>query len=549
MTALQKKKNREEREENNMNKAKYDSVDLVETGIYRVKKGKETSWIACIDKGWKMKPDKKTGLMMPKQDKTEKKCKSLKEARNARAEARKEREKTKENIQSGETKETDKTFAEAVEDFRNSQRFQQISESYQLHMNNHFNHMFEFFKGKNVKDITTVDIENYFIYQKEKGNLPSAKKNKDGSVNKKEGISVNTISKHKTTLKKMWEFMEDSEVYGVNRKVVERSLLPKATIIVDGKKMTYSKIPYNSRTLTMDEYNYTLNDALQNEFDRSIAVMIALAGIGSLRTSEVVGLTIGKFRHDMINVDPEIFKISGYDEEFYNNHPELMMIDTGIVRLSGKEVVQFPKGYKIRVAAIPEPLREIVEYGLEQRKEILDIMGKEITADEQVYLPLINLIKGKALNSEKIPVKWKAYQERRNKRMRKQGLTEIPIIRFHDLRHTESDSMKMVVPQFEISRNMGHDLPKEIKNVTSSVYWHDSRPCRENVIRFFNENIKIDWDKAMRRKINDEGSRAYINGSGHLVVTNEETERRKQQGKKFIFKEEELVNMLGNVEE
>lgn len=535
-----------------MNKAMYDEVELVETGIYRVKKDNKTFWVACLDRGWKLKPDKKTGMMIPKQDKTEKKCLTLKQARQARREAEEERERFKKEAKTGgaeeKVREKGATFKEGAEDFMKSLRFQEESTSYQLHMKNHFNHMWEYFKGKKVKEITTIDIEGYFMYQKEKGNLPSAKKNRDGTVNKKEGISVNTISKHKTTLKKMWEFMEDSECYGVSKKIVERALLPKVTMIVDGKNLTCSKVPYHARTLTMEEFNYTLNDAIQNEFDRSIAVMIALAGIGGLRSSEVVGLTMGKYSHDMISIAPEIYDISGYDPEYYKNHPELMMIDTAVVKLGGEKVTQLPKGQKIRVAGIPEPLREVIDYAMEQRKEIRDIMGKEITENEQVYLPLVNIYREEELNCEKLPTKWKEYQNRRNKRMRKQGLEEIPIIRFHDLRHTESNSMKMSVPPYEISLNMGHDLPPEIKNVTSMVYWNDSRPYRENIIRFFNENVKIDWDKAMRRKINEEGCRAYINGSGHLIVKDEEVERRKKQRKRFVFKEQDYINMLGNTE-
>ena len=50
----------------------------------------------------------------------------------------------------------------------------------------------------------------------------------------------------------------------------------------------------------------------------------------------------------------------------------------------------------------------------------------------------------------------------------------------------------------------------------------------------------------MHKKINEKGSRAYVNGSGHLVISTKEMEERKKQNKKFVFKEDELVELLGN---
>lgn len=64
-------------------------------------------------------------------------------------------------------------------------------------------------------------------------------------------------------------------------------------------------------------------------------------------------------------------------------------------------------------------------------------------------------------------------------------------------------------------------------------------------MKFFNENIKIDWEKAMRKSISSEGSAVYVDGSGHLVISDSERAERKQQGKKCIYREEELEQMFG----
>ena len=118
-----------------------------------------------------------------------------------------------------------------------------------------------------------------------------------------------------------------------------------------------------------------------------------------------------------------------------------MMIDTAIMDNKTK----FPKSGIVRVAAVPKPLREILDYAMEQRKEVLDIAGRELTASDNVYLPLINIIRNQLLNSQKLTRKWTEYQERRNRRMEEKGLTPIPVIRFHDLRHTFSNLTKPVV--------------------------------------------------------------------------------------------------------
>ncbi len=92
---------------------------------------------------------------------------------------------------------------------------------------------------------------------------------------------------------------------------------------------------------------------------------------------------------------------------------------------------------------------------------------------------------------------------------------------------------------------MGHIvIVPDMDNTTTRVYWNDRQPNRDNIIDYFDSHIKIDWDKALHTPINGERSIVRVNNSGHLVVSSEETERRKGQGKKFIFKEEELEKMF-----
>ena len=99
--------------------------------------------------------------------------------------------------------------------------------------------------------------------------------------------------------------------------------------------------------------------------------------------------------------------------------------------------------------------------------------------------------------------------------------------------------------QWQISYNMGHIVVvPDMDNTTIRVYWNDRQPERGNIIEYFDSHIRIDWDMVLRKPVNREGSVLKVNGSGHRVVSAAEKERRKEKGRKFIFKEEELEELF-----
>lgn len=529
----------------------YKCIETGTQGIFKVI-GNRSGYIVRLDYGRTLKLDKKTNKFRLKQDKTIKHVETEREAKNLKRQADEIREKRRkgESVSKQEIIKKEKvTMEDVINDFKESTRYKELGDSYKDHYDNYLNHILDYFKDFEPSKITSIDIENYYEYQRTRGNLTSSRK-KDGTVNKKmisrsneEGISINTLRKHKTAMKCLWEYMIDSQRYDVNNNVVIIAKIPKETIIIAGKETKVSCIKYYPRSLTLDELNYTLNDAIQNEYDRSIVVMIALGSIGGLRRSEVSALRVGKFDHgSLMKVSDDAFEYAGLDKQFYELHDELMLIDEARMRIRNKNVIKLPKGEKIRATAVPNCLKAIVEYAMEQRKEILSIYKKEITSDEQLYLPLVNIIDNRELNSDKMSKKWQEYQERRNKRMIQANLEPIPIVRFHDLRHTHSNILKITVPAWEISCNMGHLIPDS--NTTKKVYWNDRQPYREHIIKFFDNNIKIDWDKAIKKSVNRDKSLLHINGSGHFVISNENKEKLKKLKKKLILTEDEIVEML-----
>lgn len=187
-------------------------------------------------------------------------------------------------------------------------------------------------------------------------------------------------------------------------------------------------------------------------------------------------------------------------------------------------------------------LQEIIDFALEQKNEIFATMEKELNSNHQICLPLVNILENRNLKEDKVGRKWDQYQERRNKRMKALGLEPIPHIRFHDLRHTHSNLLKVEVPSWEISCNMGHLIPDS--NTTQKVYWNDRQPYRQHIIDFFDSNIKIEWDKVTRRSINAEGARLHINNSGQLSIKNEDKEKIAKLKGKLVLTEEEIAELI-----
>jgi integrase len=262
-------------------------------------------------------------------------------------------------------------------------------------------HISDFMGFKEPRKITVNDIEAYYNYQLHRGNLTCAKKRKDGQVSKKEvsksnpeGISVNTLSKHKTALKQLWKFMIKKQCYGVTTNVVIYSEIPKVEIVIDGKTIKTRKIQPKQTPLSLEQLNYTLNDAIQNEHDRSIALMIALGAIGGLRRGEAVALKIGRYYHDeRMLLGEEMWQLNDFKQirQYYEELNELILIDEAI-RHDRVDKLGFPKNDIIRMVGKPKCLDEIVEYAMEQRIQITNALGCKIRSDERLYLPMINVI-------------------------------------------------------------------------------------------------------------------------------------------------------------
>lgn len=525
----------------------YDCIATNNEGIFKIVDNRG-GYLVRLDYGREMRFDEKKHKYMLKQVKTNKRVKTETEAKRLKREAEEIREKRKRGETVGVIQKI--TMEQVIEEFKLSNRYTELGYSYKGIIDNHLKHFLTQFKDFEPQRITVVDIEKYFEYLLTNGRMETIKR-KDGTMSKKvefaenpKGISINTIYKHKCGLKRLWNYMVDSKKYGVTENIIAYAKTPKKVIEIDGKEVTVSKIPYTARSLSLEELNFTLNDALQNEYDRSILAMIALGGIGGLRRGEVVALKVGKFKHDkLMKVSDDALDFGGYDRGYYREHDNLMFIDEQILREHKQVIIKLPKHNKIRVAAIPQCLKKIIDYVLEQREELLTLTNTKITSDDRIYMPVINVIKGEIMNGEKLTRRWREYQKRRNKRMVKAGMEPLPLIRFHDLRQTHSNLLKNVLmPEWETSFNMGHMIPN--RNTTKNDYWSDRIPHRDEIIDFFDKNIRLEWDKALKGHIGTGGTIAQINNSGQLVVKDGNREKLKHLRKKIVLSESELVELM-----
>lgn len=516
----------------------YEVIDTPNEGIKRII-NKSGGYLVTLDYGRVMKTDKKSGLRALKQDKTVKVVDTLAEAKKLRAEAEVIRKRRKEvgpevSLESHKTARI--TLQHAVEMYKKEGEFRELGENYQGHVDNCLNHILDYFKDFEPCKITKIDIENFFRYELEYGNRdPNKKKNQPG-------VSVNTLTKYKTAFIKVYDYMITSKKFNVSENIALYAKVPKITITVDGMEKKVSSIKHIGKSLTMEQLNITLNDLAQNEFDRSLLMMVALASIGGLRRGEIAALDLNKYYHnELMSVSDEIYSYSGYDKKYYEEHNNLFMISASIERVSTGERRKLPKFDKIRVVGKPAVLDEIIEYCMEQRKEVNDITGKEFESTDQMYMPLVNIIRGDKVHAEKISRKWEQYQVRRNKRLVAAGKESLPILTLHELRHTHANVQKNDIPEWKISLNMGHKLKG---NTTSTVYWDDRLPDRDMIIKFFDANIKIDWGKAMRRKINMEDSQVRIMANGQLIIGEHLKTRLKELKGRVVLTEEEMADLM-----
>ena len=378
----------------------------------------------------------------------------------------------------------------AMEDYTNSVSFHNESLSHQAGMKQKQGNVSKYLGNKLTKDITVYDIEEFY---RERMGIDT-----DGHLIRTNGnVTYATMNRYKSFLSNVWKFMTHSDKYGVTRNIIRDTEIPVPKTNVNGVEVKM-KTNHIAKSFTVDELNITLNDALLNEKDLSLEVLLMFGAVAGLRKSELLGLRVSRLlREDDLTVNIDNLRAADCNLEFYKEHKELVLIDQALVVVPGKEIMKLPKDDKPRVIAVPNILIEVFKRVMDQRQQWMDKLKEHGSLNLErdydfVFYPLRNIIEDRKRPGN-IDDLWVNYQKRRNKRLVEQGLPEIEQIRLHDLRHTHANLLRLGgVPEYEISKNMGHSITG---SVTRTNYFDDYRPNRKEIIDYFDSHIHLNFEE------------------------------------------------------
>ncbi len=310
-----------------------------------------------------------------------------------------------------------------------------------------------FFSDQDVREIDTLDIEEFFKWCREpQPGFPHP-------------LGNNSIQKLRTHLYDIWKYMKKNrQKYGV-----------KENVVADAE---YGEIvKFEATTLKAEEVSYFLQYCVRNEKDYSVFAMLGLPVLTGLRRGELCGL---RWR----NVD---FENKIIDVEF-----QRVQIATGSmekVPKGGKDDGASREERKQRYAALPDCLAVLLKYIRAQQEEFL---GREPEPDEFVFMTKVNLVNNYPPHPGKVSRRFIELQTRMNNVRKKAGLEPIPQVRLHDLRHTFiSLCLNGGVNQFQVSANCGHSFDSRNSNTTLSTYWHDDGN-RDEIVAFIDRIITAD---------------------------------------------------------
>lgn len=413
----------------------------------RISDGK---YIVSLDLGRQRRLNKKTGEMEYRQVKTTRVVSTLKEAKALIGENNRDKQQKNKPIITRKVP-FKKVLDEYTEFYRDN-----WSDSYAMQKSGQAKRMKAFFSDQDVREIDTLDIEEFFKWCREpQPGFPHP-------------LGNNSIQKLRTHLYDIWKFMKKNQhKYGV-----------KENVVADAEYGEITK--FEATTLNAEQVNYFIQYCINNEKDYSVFAMLGLPVLTGLRRGELCGI---RWR----NVDFENKRI---DVEF-----QRVQISTGStekVPKGGKDDGNSREERKQRYAALPDCLAQLLKYIWEQQ---VDLLGREPGPDEYVFMTKVNLVNNYLPHPGKVSRRFAELQTRMNHVREKAGLEPIPHVRLHDLRHTFiSLCLNGGVNQFQVSANCGHSYNSKHASTTLSTYWHDDGN-RDEIIAFIDQiitaNLKI----------------------------------------------------------
>ena len=407
----------------------------------RIKDGK---YLVVIDLGRQPRLDKKTGLMVQKQCKTQKVFDTLKEAKAYQGENNKAKSRQKVSKVAGKV-----TFRQAIADY-DAKYSKEWGASYTAQKKNQEWRMLAYFGDTDVRDIDTLAIEQFFEWCRTPNEVYTT------------ALGNNTIEKYKTHLTDLWKFMKKGKKYGVTENVV-----------ADADVGDIEK--FEATILTTEQVKYLLWYVTHCEKDYSVFCLLGIPALAGLRRGELCGL-----RWKDIDFENGLIDVAQQRMQAGSNtvvKVPKMGDDNGKTRFERRQ----------RYAALPNILAALLQKVKEQQTALLD---SEPSPEDYVYRTKMNMVRGELPRPGKVSKRFVELQERCNKVRKIQGLEALPIIRLHDLRHTFiSLCINGGVNHLQVSANCGHRNEDRHLSTTIKVYWHDDQD-RTEIREFINNTFK-----------------------------------------------------------
>lgn len=382
-----------------------------------------------------------------KQKKTHKTVDTLKEARALQGQ---NADAKKLNSNTGITGKV--LFKDALKDYNETYK-KEWSLSYATMKHNQEKRMIYYFGEKDVRKISTLDIEAFFKWcqeEHEKEGFPNA-------------LCNNSIGKYKTHMSDIWVFMKKNKLkYGVTENV-----------ITDAKIGKIDK--YEAITLLPEQIKYYLWYVTHCEKDYSTFALFAIPALVGVRRGELCGLQWGD-----IDFEKDIIDIQRQREEI---NSKIVVSVPKMGDPKGKN--RFEK--RQRYASLPEVVEKLLIAIKKQQEEVLE---RPVASEEYVYRTKENLVRNSLPRPGKVSLRWKELQERCNKVRENKGLEPFPIIRLHDLRHSFiSMCLNGGVNSLQVSATVGHSNSDRHLSTTIKTYWHDNQD-REEVKNFIDKTFE-----------------------------------------------------------
>ena len=232
---------------------------------------------------------------------------------------------------------------------------------------------------------------------------------------------------------------------------------------------------YQVQTFTAEQLSTLLSYITHCEKDHSTFAMVGLCGLAGFRRGELCGLQ---------------WRDIDWDNKIIDIQRQRAQIGSKVlvkVPKMGKDDGQTREERKQRYVALPDTLAYLLKAVKQQQEEFME---QEVQPEDFVYRTMVNIARGELPRPSKIDKRFRELVERCNKVQANKELAPLPVIRLHDLRHSDiSICLNGDVNPLTVSANCGHNTKVNYLSTSTKRYWHDDGD-RTEIVDFIDSTFK-----------------------------------------------------------